>query len=95
MEKLMTKTLNSQEVVTDSISPAYKNPTNTIGLSIVSNDFVGTIALERSADGIEYNEVSFFNGDTEVNVHDAIQGVRYRLRCTSYTSGSAEVTMYE
>ena len=49
---------------------------------------VGTVALQRSYDGSTWYNIESYTADTFKIVENPEGGVKHRLNCTAYTSGS-------
>jgi hypothetical protein len=95
MDREFNATFTAAAQATGWISPA-KNKHKQLNLSIdCSSDWSGTIILQRSKDdGVTAKNVSSFTEDIETNVTDAADGVLYRLYCSVYAAGEADVSLY-
>lgn len=96
MGKAVDKTITAQGNATGWLMTGYQNPSHQLNLSIdCSSDWVGTIVLQRTRDGgVTVKNVTTFTDDVETNVEDFADNVAYRLYCSAYTAGQADVSLY-
>ncbi len=95
-DRVKTATVDGTGQGTDPLSSTHQNPSAQLNFSIeCSSAWSGTIALQRKrADGT-WKSVRTYTDDIEEIIEDAIPGVVYRLQCTVYSAGDADLEIYK
>lgn len=92
-----SKEITQLNDATDWINTYENSAYHVLNASIaVDGSWSGTITLQKTNDGgSTVRDVEDFSTDEEFQVEDPIPGVQYRLKCTSYSAGTATVELYK